>query len=375
MKKTHLFVLAFYLLGSTTYAQKSISLEKANEVGVNLSSIASSIQNIPLEFTEDCILSSDLSVCATSDFIFIADIRTGTFYRFDRAGKFLNRIGKSGQGPGEYSQALCFSVDDTRKQIYLIDSFVKKVLVYSYEGDYLRTIPLEVPTYMFVKNRDLFYYYDINYLRSKYELYQADSNGKIVKRAQTEDKIEAKFSLQMPFFYQFDGNLYYKNTASEIIWQIDNSLNKKPVYIIDLGKYAKKEDAREFEIQGNKARAVNKGNYRTVSDLFETDKYIFISYSQADKDCMAIYDKRKSNVCIPVCDEEYGLMDDLSDGPVVLYHSNVAAHCTSTVPNELVSILQCGDLDFNRYTQGHFADIIADLDEESNPIVRIISLK
>ena len=100
-----------------------------------------------------------------------------------------------------------------------------------------------------------------------------------------------------------------------------------------------------------------------------------ISYSQADKDCMAIYDKRKSNVCIPVCDEEYGLMDDLSDGPVVLYHSNVAAHCTSTVPNELVSILQCGDLDFNRYTQGHFADIIADLDEESNPIVRIISLK
>lgn len=228
---------------------------------------------------------------------------------------------------------------------------------------------------MFVKNRDLFYYYDINYLRSKYELYQADSNGKIVKRTQTEDRIEAKFSLQMPFFYQFDGNLYYKNTASEIIWQIDNSLNKKPVYIIDLGKYAKKEDAREFEIQGNKARTVNKGNYRTVSDLFETDKYIFISYSQADKDCMAIYDKRKSNVCIPVCDEEYGLMDDLSDGPVVLYHSNVAAHCTSTVPNELVSILQCGDLDFNRYTQGHFADIIADLDEESNPIVRIISLK
>ena len=120
---------------------------------------------------------------------------------------------------------------------------------------------------------------------------------------------------------------------------------------------------------------MNKGNYRTVSDLFETDKYIFISYSQADKDCMAIYDKRKSNVCIPVCDEEYGLMDDLSDGPVVLYHSNVAAHCTSTVPNELVSILQCGDLDFNRYTQGRFADIIADLDEESNPIVRIISLK
>ena len=134
----------------------------------------------------------------------------------------MNRIGKSGQGPGEYSQALCFSVDDMRKQVYLIDSFVKKVLVYSYEGDYLRTIPLEVPTYMFVKNRDLFYYYDINYLRSKYELYQADSNGKIVKRAQTEDKIEAKFSLQMPFFYQFDGNLYYKNTASEIIWQIDN---------------------------------------------------------------------------------------------------------------------------------------------------------
>ena len=94
---------------------------------------------------------------------------------------------------------------------------------------------------MFVKNRDLFYYYDINYLRSKYELYQADSNGKIVKHAQTEDRIEAKFSLQMPFFYQFDGILTFLRPTSiylsvihkriKIVWLFMINVNRMCAYL------------------------------------------------------------------------------------------------------------------------------------------------
>ena len=267
-------LLFLYFMPLYSLAQKQISLanQSSLKTTVKLSSIASEIQNIPLEITDDCILSSDLAVCSTPEYIFIADIHTGSFYRFDKSGKFLNRIGRSGQGPGEYSQALCFSVDDINKQVYLIDSFVKKILVYSYGGKYLQTIPLEVPTYMFVKNKDLFYYYDINYLRSKYELYQADLKGKVIKRSQTTDTQKTNFSLQMPIFYQYNGNLYYKNTASETIWEIDYSLNKKPIYKIDLGKYGKDRDERGFEMQGNKIRSINKENTITLSDFMETEK-------------------------------------------------------------------------------------------------------
>ena len=370
-------LLFLYFMPLYSLAQKQISLanQSSLKTTVKLSSIASEIQNIPLEITDDCILSSDLAVCSTPGYIFIADIHTGSFYRFDKSGKFLNRIGRSGQGPGEYSQALCFSVDDINKQVYLIDSFVKKILVYSYEGKYLQTIPLEVPTYMFVKNKDLFYYYDINYLRSKYELYQADLKGKVIKRSQTTDTQKTNFSLQMPIFYQYNGNLYYKNTASETIWEIDYSLNKKPIYKIDLGKYGKDRDERGFEMQGNKIRSINKENTITLSDFMETEKYVFISFSLGNKDCMAIYDKKNSNVQIPVSEEGYGLIDDLSEGPAVVYRSNVAAHCTSTVSNELVLVLQCGDMDFSQYTQGEFGNIIKNIDEDSNPIIRIIKIK
>ena len=90
---------------------------------------------------------------------------------------------------------------------------------------------------------------------------------------------------------------------------------------------------------------------------------------------MAIYDKKKSNVQIPISEKKYGLIDDISGGPMVIYRSNVAAHCTSTIPNELVSVLQCGDLDFSQYTQGEFANIIKNLNEDSNPIIRIIKIK
>lgn len=379
--KYYLLLLSF-CVQTYCFAQQEISLanQTSDKKVVRLSSIAFEIENIPLELTDKCILSTDLAVCCTSKFIFISDLQTSSFYRFSReTGAFLNSIGQRGQGPGEYSRALCFSVDEEEERVYLIDTFAKKVLVYTFEGKFIHTLPLEAPTYMFMKLKNEFYYYNINYLQSKYELYKANSKGEILNQSLTEknDLIKDKnpFSLEMPFFYKHKENLFFKNTVSNNIYKIDNSLNKQIVYKFLLGKYSRRNEDRDFEMQENKARSIAKEQQITICDLFETNKSIFISYTLGDKNCMAIYDKNNKSTIIPFTNGEYGIEDDLSYGKNFLYYSNIANHCCSVINNEIVSILQCSDIDFEQYTEGEFAKCLSSLDIDSNPIVRIIKIK
>ena len=52
---------------------------------------------------------------------------------FDGKGKFVRRIGRQGQGPGEYSLVLSLDVDRENELSYLLDN--GKVNVYSLTGD------------------------------------------------------------------------------------------------------------------------------------------------------------------------------------------------------------------------------------------------
>ena len=69
---------------------------------------------------------------------------------FDGKGKFVRRIGRQGQGPGEYSLVLSLDVDRENELIYLLDN--GKVNVYSLTGDYLKSIPLPEVRYAAILN-------------------------------------------------------------------------------------------------------------------------------------------------------------------------------------------------------------------------------
>ena len=74
---------------------------KQEKVELCLSDEANKIDIVPLETTEHSLLSTIVDVFITDKEIFIWDLKNGIF-RFSRDGTFLNKIGKRGQGPGEY---------------------------------------------------------------------------------------------------------------------------------------------------------------------------------------------------------------------------------------------------------------------------------
>ena len=77
----------------------TFDIPKEGESEFQLSEIAKSIEYISLETSEESFLSLIQDVKFYKDKIYVVDF-PGKILVFDRKGKFLNQLGKYGEGPG-----------------------------------------------------------------------------------------------------------------------------------------------------------------------------------------------------------------------------------------------------------------------------------
>ncbi|WP_418439532.1 6-bladed beta-propeller [Barnesiella intestinihominis] len=159
-------------------------LNSTNPLQVDLKDMVDSIEYIVLETTDSCLLSDILCVKRDGAFYFVRD--TKGLYVFDGEGKFLNEISRRGPGPEEYIYLDNFYLDRERKHVCLILSAQKRILQYSYRGEYIGTITLEARSsglsYARVDNAgNLIAYYplrnDGNKEKNGYGLLRLDNSG------------------------------------------------------------------------------------------------------------------------------------------------------------------------------------------------------
>lgn len=98
-----------------------------------------SIEYIPLETTDSCLVSNITSLIADDDYIFLGNGKTSQVFQFNRQGKFIRQIGRVGEGPGEYAPYSVYnlSLNHSQKEIYLNRTY-QPALVYAYDGTFLR---------------------------------------------------------------------------------------------------------------------------------------------------------------------------------------------------------------------------------------------
>jgi hypothetical protein len=108
-----------------------------------LSTVAESVEYLPLETTEDCLLGEYLAnIFIGENDIIVFDYAYA--YRFTPEGKFLNKIGKKGRGPGEYNRPMRIAVDPNQQVVYFEDR--GKIVKYGYNGDFLKEYTVAVTT-------------------------------------------------------------------------------------------------------------------------------------------------------------------------------------------------------------------------------------
>lgn len=149
-----LFAFIFFpLFHSCSMQQKADGKIKLQVTGVNSSvspsvdELFSSIEVIPLETQDSCLLMNTTKVVPCKDGYFVFDNLKPALYLFDGSGKFVREIGKKGNGPGEFQLLADFVIDEKENRIVLLSQY-GFLLEYDWDGNYMGKIILPVkPNY------------------------------------------------------------------------------------------------------------------------------------------------------------------------------------------------------------------------------------
>ena len=103
-----------------------------------LSEVASDVEFVQLEVTDESLLRDEIHNIQVSDsYILVDDYFTVCLYT--RNGQFIRKIGQKGPGPEEYDFPLLLLLDDAKEEIYM--QTIQNVKVFDLDGTYKKTIP------------------------------------------------------------------------------------------------------------------------------------------------------------------------------------------------------------------------------------------
>ena len=141
-----LFILTFSISCSKDKEQKDLTIDLLAEAkdSIGYSLLVNSIEYINLELTDSCLIGGITDMAISRDRMFIFDEQQQTIWIFDREGKYQNKIFRKGEGPGEYSHISHFEYDDRKNQIVVLSPWKQALLFYTPEGEYLKTVKLEM---------------------------------------------------------------------------------------------------------------------------------------------------------------------------------------------------------------------------------------
>ena len=371
MKHSFLMTICLFCFCSI-FGQETIPLKDALSLTkCKISEYASSIEYIPLETSDDCLIGDEFSLIVASQDIFVHEFSDQKIYRFDRNGKFLNSIGKKGQGPGEYVSIYSIYVDESTRECFLLDTFSGNVLIYDYNGTYKRKIHVPVAPCRMTKIGNN--YVMIQYLLdvSTREMVLVAPDGKLLKEYSRNDGKKYGFSIYIPFLFNSNDVLYYKNHLSEYIYSIDEKLKRKKAYWIDLGKKQINAVEKQYDLEKG---STTKGKVVTSTITMFKD-LMFIPYAGEDR-FFAVYNTTSKKIFSPGLDNKAGFIDDLTQGPLVAVPYSLYL-ITSLQKNQLATYINMFEIDIDDYPEGEFKQFLVkhNLDEFSNPVVRLVNLK
>lgn len=134
----------------------SLSVINLSENVMSVSSYALSeavekVDIVELEVSDESLLGEIRQLEVSSNDIWVTSYKDELIYRFNHEGKFLNKVGKKGQGAGEYVNLWNFAVDDENKQIYVLTASMG-VFLYDYAGNFIRKVTSSMMNKMFQAN-------------------------------------------------------------------------------------------------------------------------------------------------------------------------------------------------------------------------------
>lgn len=261
----------------------------------DLDSIVRNHKFTRLETSEECLVGEVYKLSCRNKKYYILDRHLQkALFVFDEEGKFRNRIGRRGRGPGEFIEPTDFIVSDSSVTVF--DMFGHKLLYYNPDGTFIRSVRLPYSIYEIESGRDGSVIYAVGGDNSKcdslknYELLEigpeGDIRAKVYKNKYSMD-FSNKYDLQ-----GFDEDVIYKKAFRPAVYMLrDKNLYAK--YIFDIPSHALPGDYEKL-CRGNFERFIKqyRDEYTYFNGQFwETDRYAGIGITAKRMPYLVVYDK------------------------------------------------------------------------------------
>lgn len=336
------------------------------------------VEYIPLE-TKDDFICQGLVLAIGKDVILARNrVRDGNIFVYDRkTGKGLKKINREGQGNEEYTFVQRIVLDEKQNEMFVLDHFIRKILVYDLDGNFKRSLG---------QNDELYFFYLYNFGRdnlitNNYWVTDKPPFTVISKQDGSTTKqipIPFKEKKSMAVSYTDEAkDIYYSvipDTYNPIIPNFGSWIlveqSSDTVYRYQLDHTMTPIIARTPSVQ-----SMNPEVFLFVSML--TNRYYFMEAvkkvynfetNEGFPTTDLLYDKQEKAIF------EYTVYnDDYSDKKTVNMKSlpvdDKIASWQSIEASQLVEDYNKGKL------KGRLKEIAASLDEESNPVIMLIKHK
>ncbi len=191
----------------------------------DISTIIEDVSYIPIETHSDGLFNSERItklMIADEKILILERVGTGALLMFDMNGRFERRIGKRGQGPGEYTMIMAFTADDN--YLYILDAPRKSVLIYDYSGNYIRELKTEKHPYdiAVLDNGDFLLAYHIQPKRmeSAYRIEILDKDMNLKKELFPMNETDSEIGMDYYFVHSGD-KITYQNYIQDTVVVFD----------------------------------------------------------------------------------------------------------------------------------------------------------
>ena len=378
--------------------QIDVMANLANTRTIYLSEIASNIEYSVLETDKKCLVSPNMFIhCSKEHIVAIGSqtVNNDVCYVFERTtGNFLRQISRLGRGPGEYQSVKADFWDCNKEQICLLGNH--QYLFYNLDGT------LSHQTNMFKRRiehflafEDFYVGYATNHLGDNtvriafYDMTGAMIDSIPNHRTWERTRQEIVRMGYDSWLYTFKDNLYFKELYCATLYQI-NDFMLKPRYVFNTNGRTVPYEAQEKGRWDFMASLTNGGvsvdlyeNYVNILKIFEDNNFLYFTIEYRNQLYPAYYDKvaeklqTMTSISIPPRTGRgwkiplYGFQNDL-DGGLPFWPQQMISDkemmCVYTAEELLV-------LDTSIIIDEKLKKVLNNLNEESNPVVAIVTLK
>lgn len=280
-----------------TIIEKLSVFSKCTDYNNTLSTVASKSEFVQIDNKLPINDFMTFDVAISDEYIFLMGLEQ--IVQYDRNGKYIQKIGRHGKGPEEFFRlSPPLQLDQKNKLIYAFDTTYGKIVVYDFDGKFVKKIPVGLNSGCFeLIDPELIALRQISSDRYKPDckvIRFIDHKGKEIKSFPSylyplPEKMFKGFGASESFLWKHNDKLFCLEYGADTIFQIKKD-SLIPARIITGELRLDKNELFQKDRKSNKLDIIGY-IMRPNAGIFESDSFIIFKLFSYDETFYTIYNK------------------------------------------------------------------------------------